>query len=252
VRIAVLVKQVPDTWNERRLDPATGVLDRASSDLVIDEINERALEAALVVKDSDNTTEIVVITMGPASATEVLRKGLSMGADSAVHILDSALAAADYVSTAATLAAILREGSFDLVIAGNQSTDGRGGVIPAMLAEHLDLPLLSNLDTIEITESDVRGERGIEGATQSVHAALPAIISVTERANEPRFPTFKGIMGAKRKPVDAVTAGPPVDASHSVIVTVAERPARNAGIRIIDDGTAATQLVDFLVAGRLI
>lgn len=252
MRIAVLVKQVPDTWNERRLDPATGVLDRASSDLVIDEINERALEAALVVKDSDNTTEIVVITMGPASATEVLRKGLSMGADSAVHILDSALAAADYVSTAATLAAILREGSFDLVIAGNQSTDGRGGVIPAMLAEHLDLPLLSNLDTIEITESDVRGERGIEGATQSVHAALPAIISVTERANEPRFPTFKGIMGAKRKPVDAVTAGPPVDASHSVIVTVAERPARNAGIRIIDDGTAATQLVDFLVAGRLI
>ncbi|HAM25432.1 MAG TPA: electron transfer flavoprotein subunit beta [Microbacteriaceae bacterium] len=252
MRIAVLVKQVPDTWNERRLDPATGVLDRASSDLVIDEINERALEAALVVKDSDNTTEIVVITMGPASATEVLRKGLSMGADSAVHILDSALTAADYVSTAATLAAILREGSFDLVIAGNQSTDGRGGVIPAMLAEHLDLPLLSNLDTIEITESDVRGERGIEGATQSVHAALPAIISVTERANEPRFPTFKGIMGAKRKPVDAVTAGPPVDASHSVIVTVAERPARNAGIRIIDDGTAATQLVDFLVAGRLI
>lgn len=252
MKIAVLVKQVPDTWNERRLDPVTGVLDRAASDPVIDEINERALEAALVVKDSDKSTEVVVITMGPAPAADVLRKGLSMGADSAVHILDAALAASDYVATAAAIAGVLRDGAFDLVIAGNQSTDGRGGVIPAMLAEHLDLPLLSNLDTVEISAGEVRGERGIEGASQSVHAALPAVISVTERANEPRFPSFKGIMGAKKKPVDAVAAGSPVDAGHSVIVTVAERPARDAGIRITDDGTAATQLVDFLVAGRLI
>src|ERR1700712_465289 len=123
MKIAVLVKQVPDTYGERKLDVATGLIDRDASDAVMDEINERALEVALTLKDSDKSTEVVLITMGPASAKDALRKGLSMGADSAVHVLDDDLEGSDAPTTATVLAAALRQQSFDLVIAGNESTD---------------------------------------------------------------------------------------------------------------------------------
>lgn len=257
MKIAVLVKQVPDTWSDRRLDVAALRLDRAASDAVIDEIGERAMEAALLVKDVDKSTEIVAVTMGPDAAADVLRTSLAMGADSAVHVLDPALAGADYLTTARALAEALRSGGFDLVIAGNQSTDGRGGVVPAMVAELLGLPLLSNLDTVEVAEGTVSGVRSTEGLTQNVHALLPALVSVTERANEPRFPSIKGIMGAKKKPVRTLTADDvrsPAEAAsgRSVVLSAVERPARAAGVVVVDDGTAAAALVEFLAAGRLI
>ena len=140
MKIIVLVKQVPDTYEERKLDPATGILDRDASEPIIDEIGERALEMALRYKDAHKGTEVVVLSMGPTSVTASLRKGLSLGADSAVHVLDDALAGADLGWTAAVLAAALTKSGYDLIIAGNESTDGRGGVIPAMVAEHLSLP----------------------------------------------------------------------------------------------------------------
>lgn len=257
MKIIVLVKQVPDTEEERRLDPSTGRLDRGASESVADEINERALEVALQHKDGKKGTEVVVLSLGPADATAALRKALSMGADSAVHVVDDRLEGADIALTAAALAAAVQRTGFDLVVAGNESTDGRGGVVPAMVAEHLGLPLLPSLDTVEITDERVAGEVTVESGSLSVNSALPAIVSVTERSAEARFPNFKGIMTAKRKPLatvsladlglDADTAG-----GSSTVLTISERPARTAGKKIIDDGTAAGELAGFLADSRLI
>lgn len=254
MKIVVLVKQVPDTWGDRRLDTSSGLLDRGSSDAIIDEIGERAIEVALQQKDADKSTEVVVVTMGPASATDVLRKGLAMGADSAVHVLDGSLAGSDLGWTAAALAAAVGAG-WDLVITGNESTDGRGGVIAAMLAERLGVPHLTSLDTVTVGADRVSGERATEYGTVDAHAALPAVISVTERSAEPRFPGFKGIMSAKKKPLTVVNVaalGVSLPEPRSVVLSAAERPARTAGRLVTDDGTAATQLVEFLAAERLI
>lgn len=254
MKIVVLIKQVPDTAEERRLSPDTGRVDREATDPVIDEITERALELALTVKDRDKSTEVVVATMGPADAAKSIRKALSMGADSGIHILDDSLAGADMVLTAATLAAALRDTGADLVIAGNESTDGRAGMIPAMIAEHLGLPLLGSLVSAEIGGDSVAGVRLSEAGTQEVTASYPAVLTVTERFEEARFPNFKGIMGAKRKPLATISAAElGVSAQvRSTVLDVAQRPARTAGRKIVDDGNAAAEIVDFLAARRLI
>jgi electron transfer flavoprotein beta subunit len=255
MKIVVLVKQVPDTAEERKLDLGTGELDREAADSVVDEINERALEAALCIKDVNKATEVVAMTMGPDDASQSLRKALSMGADSAVHIVDDSLDGADAARTAATLAAALRSTGFDVVMAGNESTDGRAGVVPAMVAEHLQLPLLGSLISAEIADDGVRGVRQGDGGTLNVRAGLPAIITVTERFPEARFPNFKGILTAKRKPVTTLSVaelGVPTGASRTVVVSTVERPPRAAGRKLIDDGTAAQELAEFLVANRLV
>ena len=253
MKIAVLIKQVPDTWGARTLDTATGRLDRGASDAVIDEIGERAIEVALLAKDADKSTEVVVVTMGPASAKEVLTKGLQMGADSAVHVIDDALVGADMMRTATVLASVIRRLSPDLVVAGNESTDGRGGMVPAMIAELLGQPHLGNLDTVDLADG-VRGQRSVENGTMDVAASLPAIVSISERVAEPRFPSFKGIMAAKKKSVEVLTAADLdlVAVGESTVLDTTERPTRTAGTRITDDGTAATQLADYLVSARLI
>ncbi len=255
MKVVVLIKQVPDTWGERRLDPTTGYVDRNASDRIVDEIGERALEVALAYKDQAKDAEVVALSMGPAPTVEALRKALSMGADSAVHVLDDGLAGADLLRTAQVLASAVRQTGFDVVIAGNESTDGRGGVIPAMVADLLGVPAALNLDTVELSAGEVGGSRSTDDATMAVRASLPALVSITERTPEPRFPNLRGIMGAKKKPMtvwsvadlDAAEA-----ASHSVIVSVSERPARAAGEVIVDDGTAATKLADYLSSNRLI
>lgn len=257
MKIIVLVKQVPDTEEERRLDPGTGRLDRSAGESVADEINERALEVALLHKDAHKGSEIVVLALGPASASQALRKALSMGADSAVHVLDERLEGSDIMTTAAVLAAAVHRTGCDLVIAGNESTDGRGGVVPAMVAEHLGLPILPSLNTVELTAGTVSGEVTVDAGSLSVSAALPAVVSVTERAAEARFPNFKGIMTAKRKPLATLSLSDlgldsGVDGATSMVLTISERPARTAGKKIVDDGTAAQELAKFLAAGRLV
>ncbi len=255
MKIVVLVKQVPDTWGARLLNTTTGLLDRGASDAIIDEIGERAIEVALAHKDSDKSAEVIVLTMGPAGAKDVLVKGLQMGADSAVHVLDPSLAGADMALTAATLAAAVARLEPDLVVTGNESTDGRGGMIPAMIAEHLHRPHLGNLDTVTITATGVSGSRSVETGTLDVRASLPAVISVSERVAEPRFPSFKGIMAAKKKPLEVLTvAGLAVSApaARSAVLETRERPARTSGARITDDGTAGTKLAEFLADARLI
>lgn len=256
MKIAVLIKQVPDTEEDRHLT-SDGAVDRSASDRVADEITERALEVALKQKDSDKSVEIVAVTMGPGTATEALRKALSLGADSALHILDDALAGSDALTTATALAAGLRGANVDLVIAGNESTDGCGGVVPAMIAELLEVPFLGPLNSVDLTGTTVRGERQDAEGTQSLSAELPAVVGVTERTGEARFPKFKGIMTAKRKSLEVHTA-PALGlsginhANGNLVLSTAKRPQRSAGTKILDDGNAVAQLADFLSAEKLI
>jgi electron transfer flavoprotein beta subunit len=256
VKIIVLVKQVPDTYEDRKLNTSTGLIDRAANEPIIDEVAERALEAALSYKDSHKDAEVVVLSMGPTGVTTALRKALSMGADSALHVSDDQLVGSDYAQTAKVLAAAIQKAGFDLVIAGNESTDGRGGVVPAMIAEHLSLPHATFLRAYEISDSEVKGTRVLESGTAEVRTALPAIISVTEQAPEARFPSFKGIMGAKKKPLDVLTVadlGVELGGSGaSVVVSTTQRPAREAGTKIVDEGNAGVELAGYLATNRLI
>jgi electron transfer flavoprotein beta subunit len=259
MKIAVLVKEVPDTWGDRRIDPTTKRVVRGK-DVVIDEINEKAVEAALLVKEANADSTLTVVTMGPKSALDALRKGLAMGADDALHLVDDGLAGSDAVQTSAALAAALAPRAFDLVITGNESTDGRTAAVPAMLAERLGVAQLTFLRTLTVTGSEASGDRPTEDGHLEVSAPLPALVSVTEQIAEARYPNFKGIMAAKKKPVETLTladlgisTGDAGGAnSWSVVETVAPRPAREGGTVITDDGTAGTQIADYLAAAKLI
>lgn len=259
MKIVVLIKQVPDTYTERTLNEQTGILDRQASDAVLDEINERALEVALKFKDQDKNTEVVAMTMGPQPAQQIIRKALAMGADSGVHILDDALKHADTRLTSETLAAAIQSCGFDLVVAGNESTDGAGGVVPAMVAEHLGVPLLAQLADIDIRDNWVSGERQTAERTLSIRASLPAVATVTERFDDARFPNFRGILSAKRKPVLTLSLSelgierPARDRKARVSMhRIKKSSGRAAGVKIVDDGAGAKALFDFLTARKLL
>lgn len=244
-----MIKQVPDTYGPVALDTSTGLLDRSSGEQVFDEITERALEVALQQKEAHGG-DVVVLTMGPEQATDALRKALAMGADRGVHILDEGLAGSDAARTSEILAAALRRIGFDLAMAGDRSTDGQGGVVPAMIAERLGVAQATYLASLSTDGHSVTGERVTEAGVQTLRAALPAVVSVTEKAADPRYPNFLGIMKAKKKPVDVWSvadlgldrAAP----AGSRLASIAERPPRQAGVRIVDDGTAARQLAQYL------
>jgi Electron transfer flavoprotein, beta subunit len=259
MKIAVLIKQVPDTWGERHLDIETGRADR-SGDVVVDEIDLKALEVALRIKDADKSTAVTVVTMGPHAALKGLRDALAMGADDAIHLVDDAFAGSDALQTARALAAAIGPRGFDLVIAGNEATDGRGAAVPAMLAELLGLPQLTFLRSLEVANGTLTGERLTDRGTADVRAALPAVISVTEQIAEARFPGFKGILSAKKKPVESLDAAAlalpsdtiGADGAPSRVRSVTPRPPRSAGTVVTDDGSAAEQLAEFLVSRAFI
>ncbi|MCQ9163738.1 electron transfer flavoprotein subunit beta/FixA family protein [Arthrobacter sp. STN4] len=259
MKIAVLAKQVPNTWSNRKLDLVTGHLDRSASEAVPDEINERAVEVALQFKDAHPDTEIVVLGMGPEDAAVALRKLLAMGADSAVLVTDPALPGSDSAQTAKVLHAALERIGADLVLAGNVSTDGNGGVVPAMIAELRGQALIPGADSLTIAATEITGTLHIDGAILTLAADLPAVASVTEKIAEPRFPNFKNIMSAKKKPLESLSlddlgiqAGPDFATVRSVMVSSQEKPGKQAGPKIKDDGTAASQVIAFLTANRLI
>lgn len=258
MRIVVLVKIVPDTWAERRLDPATGLVVRSGAEPVLDEISERALEVAVAYAEAAGDTRVTLLAMSPASSEPVVRKALGSGADDALLIADVALVGADYGLTAEALRAALRREQPDLILAGNLSTDGTGGVIPAMVAELLGMPLLSGLSSVSISADRVTGERTTETWTAVVAAQLPAVVSITEALPEPRIAGFRGIMAAKKKPVTTLTAADlgvdPGDraASRSIVLEVRETPARTAGTRVVDTGDAGEQLAEYLLSNRLV
>jgi len=258
MKIVVLVKEVPDTYGDRLLDLETGIADRASSDRVLDEIGERALEVALSYADGHPGTEVTVVSMTPEESTATVRKALAIGAASALQVVDETLRGADLGLTAEVLAAAISRTGFDLVIAGNQSTDGSGGVIAAMVAELLGVPHATSLAAVEIGEESVTGTRAADGAAVRVSASLPAVVSITEALPDARFPNFKGIMAAKKKPFETVTLADlgidadPARTPRSIMTAIAAKPPRAAGTTIVDEGDAGTRLAEFLIQNRLV
>ncbi|GGS52617.1 MULTISPECIES: electron transfer flavoprotein subunit beta/FixA family protein [Actinokineospora] len=258
--IVVLVKQVPDTYSERKLSDSDHTLDRESADAVLDEINERAVEEALLIKEAQGG-EVTVLCVGPDRATEAIRKALSMGADKAIHVSDEALHGACLLQTTKVLAAAIgRVDGVDLVIAGNEATDGRGGAIPAMLAEVLGFPQLTHARKVEIDGSAIKVTRETDAGLQHLEASLPAVVSVGEKINEPRYPSFKGIMAAKKKPVETLTvADLGIDAgsvglaaASTAVLEAAPKPPRAAGTRVQDEGDGGAKIAEFLVGQKLI
>ncbi len=260
--IVVLIKQVPDTWSERKLSDGDWTLDREAADAVLDEINERAVEEALLIKEREGgESTVTVLTAGPERATEAIRKALSMGADKGVHLLDERLHGSDMVQTGWALARALGtvEG-VDLVIAGNEATDGTGGAVPAIIAEYLGLPQLTHMRKIAVEGGKISGERETDEGVFSVEATLPAIVSVTEKINEPRFPSFKGIMAAKKKEVATLTLddiGVEADEvglanAGSAVLTSTPKPPKTAGEKISDEGEGGKKIAEYLVAQKII
>ena len=260
--IVVLIKQVPDTWSERKLSDGDWTLDREAADAVLDEINERAVEEALLIKEREGGEgTVTVLTAGPERATEAIRKALSMGADKGVHLLDEQLHGSDMVQTGWALARAL--GSIegvDLVIAGNQATDGTGGAVPAIIAEYLGLPQLTHMRTVQIDGTTITGERETDEGLFTVEASLPAVVSVHEKINEPRFPSFKGIMAAKKKEVATLTlADIGVEADEvglanagSTVMTSTPKAAKAAGEKVSDEGEGGAKIAEYLVAQKII
>ena len=253
MNIVVLVKQVPDTATERKLSDADKTLDRAASDGVINELDEYAIEEALLLKEKHGG-EVTILTMGPDQATDSIRKALSMGADKAVFVNDDALHGSDALQTAYALAKALGTLEFDLVVLGSESTDARTGVVGAALAEYLGLPQLTLAGKVDIDGGAVRIQRQTDYGYDVVEAQLPAVVSVVEKINEPRYPSFKLIMQAKKKPVDkksAADAG--IDAGKvglanatTETVDFAPAPPRAAGTIVKDEGDGGAKLADFL------
>ncbi len=260
--IVVLIKQVPDTWSERKLSDGDFTLDREAADAVLDEINERAVEEALLIKEKQGgDSSVTVLTAGPQRATEAIRKALSMGADKAVHLKDDGLHGSDVIQTAWALARALGtiEGT-DLVIAGNEATDGVGGAVPAVIAEYLGLPQLTHLRKLTVEGDKVTGERETDDGVFTLEATLPAIVSVNEKINEPRFPSFKGIMAAKKKEVTTLTlAEIGVEADEvgvanagSTVLSSTPKPPKTAGEKIADEGEGGNKIAEYLVAQKII
>ena len=258
--IVVLVKQVPDTYSERKLTDGDFTLDRASADAVLDEINERAVEEALQLTEAQGG-EVTVLSAGPDRAAEAIRKALSMGADKAIHVCDPALHGADVFQTATVLAAAIRRaGDVDLVIAGNESSDGSGGAVPAILAELLGYPQLTHARKVELADGTLKVDRETEEGITHLEAALPAVISVGEKINEPRYPSFKGIMAAKKKPVASLTlADVGVDAGEvglahalTTVTSASPKPPKSAGEKVSDEGDGGDKIAAYLVGQKLI
>ena len=263
--IVVLIKQVPDTWSERKLSDDDYTLDRDAADAVLDEINERAVEEALLIKEkeaADGTeSKVTVLTAGPERATEAIRKALSMGADEAVHILDEGMHGSCAVQTAWALARALGtiEGT-ELVIAGNEATDGTTGSVPAIIAEYLGLPQLTHVRKLSVEGGRVTGERETDDGLFTLEASLPAVVSVTEKINEPRFPSFKGIMAAKKKPVSTLTLAEIGVESDEVglanagskVLSSIPKPPKTAGEKVSDDGEGGNKIAQYLVSQKII
>lgn len=256
MKVVVLVKQVPDTYEKRQVALDTGLLARAASENVVDEIDERVCAVAADLKKEGIATEVVAVTMGPADAEKAIRKVLALAADRAVHITDDALAGSDMVQTARVLAEAVKDA--DLVLTGAESTDGGGAMVPAMIAQILGRPHIIGADSIDMTDGTVTGVTNTETEKLTLSAATPAVVSLTEKAGEPKLPNFKAIREAKKKEVAVtsladlgISAGPDAAYVRNVMVSAAERPPKEAGQKVSGD-TAATELVDFLAQRHLI
>ena len=264
MNIVVCVKQVPDTWSEKKLAASDSTLDRAATDPVMNEMDEYAVEEALKLQEAHGG-EVTILCMGPDAATETVRKALSMGADKAIHVIDDGLHGSDALATSLALSkAISKAGGFDLVLLGSESSDARMSVVPAMLAERLGLPQLTFAKEVTINSVDGATKISIKRLTddgyQVVEASTPAVVSVVEKINEPRYPSFKGIMAAKKKPVETYgLADLGVDAGEvgtagawSRVESFEAAPPRQAGTVVTDEGEGADKLLEFLASKKFV
>jgi electron transfer flavoprotein beta subunit len=254
MNVVVCVKQVPDPNSVGQLDPSTHNLRREGVEVVLDPGDEFGIEAGLQLAEAHGG-QVTVVSMGPEKALDAIRKALAMGAAKGVLISDPSLAGSDALTTARVLAAAIRREGFDVVIAATESTDGYTGVVPQAVAEYLGVPAVTFAKSIESDGSSLRVRRQTEAGYDRVEADLPALVSVTAGVNEPRYPSLKGIMAAKSKPVDRLTVadlgldglGP-----GQAIASVEAAEQRKAGEVIEDDGTAGHRVVEFLAAKKVI
>ena len=260
MKIAVCVKQVPDSWAEKKM--VNGTLDRENVDAVLNDLDEYAVEEALRIVEAHGGNEeggphtVTLISMGPDRATEALRKGLSMGANDAILVSDASLAGSDAIATSAVLAKVIADGGFDLVICGTESTDARMSVVPAMISARLGWAQLTFASKVTVDPAGkVAITRVTEAGVDEISADFPAVLSVVEKINEPRYPSFKGIMAAKKKTIDIrdfASTGAEFTKSWSAVIDAAPRPPRATGVVVTDDGSAGQKLVDFLSEKKLI
>lgn len=246
MKVVVCVKQIPDPATPYRIEEDTNWLVRPE-DQVLDDTDRYGVEMGLQLAQA-REGEVVLISMGPAGSAQGIRQALAMGADKAVMIDDSELRGSDALTTARVLAAAISNEGYDLVIAGTESTDGYSGIVPQMMAEMLDAPALTYATHVEAGEGKVSIRRQTAQGYDSVEASLPAVVTVTAGVIEPRYPTFKGIMDAKKKPVDNVTVadlGVTVEISQEVAV-MTDAPERTAGLKVEDEGEAHTAVVALL------
>jgi electron transfer flavoprotein beta subunit len=255
MKIAVCVKQVPESAH-RRMDPSTKRLDR-SGEGALNAFDANAVEEALRLKDAGGEGEVVVVSMGPEKAVDALRKALAMGADRAVLVSDEGAAGSDLVATSKVLAAALERESPDLVLFGQYAADSEGAVLWAAVAERLRRPLVSQVAELTVEGGSLTGRRQTEFGYDVIRAPLPAVVAVADSINEPRYPSLKGIMGAKKKQQDVlsladlgVEAGE--GASRTTVLALGDPPPRGDSRKVEDDGNAAAVIVDFLAEKRLV
>ncbi len=258
MRIAVCVKQVPDATSVRKIDAATNRLDR-SGEGALNPTDVNAVEEALRIKEAHGG-EVVVVSLGPVKALDSLRKALAMGADRAVLVSDDAAAGSDLVATSYVIAKTLEREGADLVLFGQQSSDSDGAVLWAAVADRLRRPLVSQVADLVIDGSTVTGKRQTEFGYDVIAATLPAVVAVSDAINEPRYPSLKGIMGAKSKPTETLSlADVGVESgragaigSRTTVLALAPPPSKGDQVKIEDDGSAAEKLVDWLAARKLL
>ena len=257
MKIAVCVKAVPE--HARRIDPGTKRLDR-SGEPTLNPFDANAVEEALQVKGDDAASEVVLVSLGPERTLEALRKALAMGADRVVLVSDEGAAGSDLVASSYALAKALEREQPDLVLFGQQANDSDGAVLWAAVADRLRRPLISQVAELTLADGSVRGKRQTEFGYDVIEAALPAVVAVSDAINEPRYPSLKGIMGAKKKPFDTLslddlgvdTAEAGEAGSKTEVLALSDPPSRGDALKIEDDGGAAQAIVDFLAEKRLL
>lgn len=257
MKIAVCVKEVPD--GERKLDPATKRIDR-SGERALNAYDLNAVEEGLRLRDAAGGGEVVLVSMGSAKALESIRKALAMGADRAVLISDDAAVGSDLVATSYVLAKAVERENPDLVIFGQQASDSDGAVMWSAVADRLRLPVVSQISELEVANGQITAKRQTEFGYDTIAAPIPCVLGVADSLNEPRYPSLKGIMGAKKKPQDVVTlADVGVEAdrageagSRTSVLSLSPPPSRGDTVKIEDDGTAAQKIFDFLVERKFV
>jgi electron transfer flavoprotein beta subunit len=256
MKIAVCVKQVPEEAVRKRIDPQTKRLDR-SGEATLNSFDVHAVEEALRVREATGESEVVVVSMGPERAFDALRKALAMGADRAMLVSDEGAAGSDLVATSTVLSAALRREQPDLVLFGQQSSDADGAVLCAAVAERLGRPLISQAAELQVADGKATVKRQTEFGYDRIEAPLPAVVAVSDAINEPRYPSLKGIMGAKSKPQETLSLGDVgveagESASYTEVYALADPPPRGESVKIEDDGSAAEKILAFLVEKKLV